>query len=42
MFVSEPLRSLERSNRLWLLVNLEIRQRIFLDGEGLHAIVPQA
>ena len=28
----------EHGDRLWLLVNLEIWQRIFLDGEDLAAI----
>jgi asparagine synthase (glutamine-hydrolysing) len=28
----------EHGDRLWLLANLEIWQRIFLDGEGVAAI----
>ncbi len=32
----------EHGDRLWLLVNLEIWQRIFLDGEEPDGIMPEA
>ena len=32
----------DHGDRLWLLLNLEIWQRVFLEGEGVDAVLPAA